>query len=71
MVDNLKKNLDSGNVSLLFLLDLSELFNIVDHGSLLGCLSDLGLGRTVLQWFHAFLSETSLKVMLGDCCSSP
>uniref|UniRef100_A0A803U1N2 Reverse transcriptase domain-containing protein n=1 Tax=Anolis carolinensis TaxID=28377 RepID=A0A803U1N2_ANOCA len=71
LVDDLRRELDRGSVSLLVLLDLSAAFDTVDHGILLGRLAGMGLGGTVLQWLHSFLEGRSQMVSLGDACSAP
>uniref|UniRef100_A0A803TVM8 Reverse transcriptase domain-containing protein n=1 Tax=Anolis carolinensis TaxID=28377 RepID=A0A803TVM8_ANOCA len=71
LVDDLCRELDSGSVSLLVLLDLSEAFNTVDHGILLGCLTGIGLGGTALQWLQSFLEDHTQKVLIGNNCSTP
>uniref|UniRef100_A0A803SSU4 Reverse transcriptase domain-containing protein n=2 Tax=Anolis carolinensis TaxID=28377 RepID=A0A803SSU4_ANOCA len=71
LVDDLRRELDRGSVSLLVLLDLSAAFDTIDHGILLGRLAGMGLGGTVLQWLHSFLEGRSQMVSLGDACSAP
>uniref|UniRef100_A0A803TUY7 Reverse transcriptase domain-containing protein n=1 Tax=Anolis carolinensis TaxID=28377 RepID=A0A803TUY7_ANOCA len=71
LVDDLRQELDRGSVSLLVLLDLSAAFDTIDHGILLGRLTGMGLGGTVLQWLHSFLEGRSQMVSLGDACSAP
>ena len=45
-------NMNKGHVILLALLDLSSVFDTVDHGSLLKCLQSLfGVSGKVLEWF--------------------
>ncbi|XP_053169630.1 uncharacterized protein LOC128353010 [Hemicordylus capensis] len=41
------------------------------HGILLGRLSSMGIGGTVLQWFQSFLGGRVQKVVLGDYCLAP
>ena len=70
LVDDLRQELDRGSVSLLVLLDLSAAFDTIDHGILLGCHSQMGLGGTVLQWLQSFLEGRTQKVVLGDSCAT-
>lgn len=62
LVDDLRHKLGRGNASGII---------TIDHGTLMGCLSDLGVGGTFLQWKHTFLTDRSQKVVMGDCYSSP
>uniref|UniRef100_A0A803U0C0 Reverse transcriptase domain-containing protein n=1 Tax=Anolis carolinensis TaxID=28377 RepID=A0A803U0C0_ANOCA len=71
LVDDLRRELDRGSVTLLVLLDISAAFDTIDHGILLGRLSGMGLGGTVLQWLRSFLEGRSQMVKLGDTCSDP
>uniref|UniRef100_A0A803TP95 Reverse transcriptase domain-containing protein n=1 Tax=Anolis carolinensis TaxID=28377 RepID=A0A803TP95_ANOCA len=71
LVDDLRRELDRGSVSLLVLLDISAAFDTVNHGILLGRLAGMGLGGTVLQWLQTFLEGCSQMVSLGDTCSAP
>uniref|UniRef100_A0A803SZI2 ribonuclease H n=1 Tax=Anolis carolinensis TaxID=28377 RepID=A0A803SZI2_ANOCA len=71
LVDDLRRELDRGSVTLLVLLDISVAFDIIDHGILLGRLSGMGLGGIVLQWLQSFLEGRSQMVKLGDTCSDP
>uniref|UniRef100_A0A803SNL8 Reverse transcriptase domain-containing protein n=1 Tax=Anolis carolinensis TaxID=28377 RepID=A0A803SNL8_ANOCA len=71
LVDDLRRELDGGSVTLLVLLDISAAFETIDHGLLLGRLSGMGLGGTVLSWLRSFLEGRSQMVKLGDACSDP
>ena len=56
---------------MLVLLDFSAAFDIIHHGILLGHLSGMGLGGTVLQWLWSFLEGRTQQVVLGDCSLTP
>uniref|UniRef100_A0A803TKZ4 Reverse transcriptase domain-containing protein n=1 Tax=Anolis carolinensis TaxID=28377 RepID=A0A803TKZ4_ANOCA len=71
LVDDLRRELDRGSVTLLVLLDISAAFDTIDHGILLGRLSGMGLRGTALQWLQSFLEVRSQMVKLGDTCSDP
>uniref|UniRef100_A0A8C6VZI6 Reverse transcriptase domain-containing protein n=1 Tax=Nothobranchius furzeri TaxID=105023 RepID=A0A8C6VZI6_NOTFU len=62
---------DSGSPVLLLLLDLSAVFDCIDHDILLDRLESwVGLRGTSLQWFCSYLSNRVFKVQLGNCSST-
>uniref|UniRef100_A0A803SWN1 Reverse transcriptase domain-containing protein n=1 Tax=Anolis carolinensis TaxID=28377 RepID=A0A803SWN1_ANOCA len=71
LVDDLRRELDRGSVTLLVLLDISAAFDTIDHGILLRRLSGMGLGGIALQWLQSFLEGRTQMVKLGDTCSDP
>jgi len=64
--------LDSGNLALLTLLDLSAAFHSVDHTTLLRQLQkSYGLSGTVLSWFTSYLTARTQYIshLLQPICS--
>ena len=62
---------DGGNISLLVLLDISAAFDTIDHGILLGRLSELGIGGLAFAWLRSFLEDQPQRVQLGERVSTP
>jgi len=57
---------DSGQVSLLCLLDLSAAFDTVDHNVLIDRLQkSYGLNGTVLSWIQSFVHDRTQSVVVG------
>jgi len=56
VLEDILLGLDSGNSTMLTLLDLSAIFNNIDHDMLLNRLhKSYGFGRQVLNWFSSYL----------------
>ncbi len=57
---------DSGFLSILILLDLSAVFDTVDHSLLLSRLESVfGIKETALNWFKSYLSDHRQFVSMG------
>ena len=69
LYDDLLREADRGKLSMLVLLDISAAFDTIDHGILLGRLSELGIGGLVLACLHSFLEDHPQRVQLGECLS--
>ena len=71
VVNDLRLNADSRELSVLALLDLSAAFDTVDHNILIKRLENwVGLSGPVLDWFRSYLMDRSYFVNLGDHKSS-
>ena len=69
--DELRRSADSGNVSILVLLDLSAAFDTLNHTILIQRLQNfLGLSGTALDWFISYLSNRSFQVKQKSDISS-
>ena len=64
--------LDSGDLAMLTLLDLSAAFDIVDHDTLLKRLQkSYGLGEVVVSWFTSYLTGRTQFVKSSASSSMP
>ena len=64
-------SLNSGNLVLLILLDLSAAFDTINHKLLLDKLqSASGIKDSALQWFSSYLSNRTQTVLVGSSFSS-
>ena len=62
--------MDTGDVAVLTLLDLSAAFDTVDHATLLRRLkTSYGIGGSVLEWFTSYLSGRIHSVRCGKSAS--
>ena len=59
-----------GEATAVLLLDQSAMFDMIDHGTLLDCLSSwFGVGGVVLGWFMSYLSDHSQCVKICSILS--
>ena len=71
VVNDLFLSLIKGNISVLALLDLSSVFDAIDHPILVHRLhTDFGFTYTVLQWFSSYLTDRTHYVSLSNHCSA-
>ncbi|KAF2356587.1 Reverse transcriptase domain [Trinorchestia longiramus] len=68
ITEKIYNDIDSRNVTLLLLLDLSKAFDSVEHTRLLKKISNLGIAT---QWFQSYLTNCSHAVRLENTISSP
>ena len=71
LYNDLLREADRSKVSLLVLLDISVAFDPVNHGILLGRLSELGIGGLAFAWLCYFLEDRPQRVQLGENVSAP
>ncbi len=68
--NDILNTMDSRNVMLLLLLDLSAAFDTIDHSILLNRLSKrCGIKGTCLKWFTSYLSNRHQMVKINDTTS--
>ncbi|KAF2343635.1 Reverse transcriptase domain, partial [Trinorchestia longiramus] len=68
ITEKIYSDIDTKNVTLLLLLDLSKSFDSVEHKRLLQKISNLGIAT---QWFQSYLANRSHAVRLENTISSP
>ena len=65
VMNDILTDCDSGNVSLLNLLDLSAAFDTIDHSILLQRFEiTFGVSGTALEWFKSYLSNRHQAVVI-------
>ena len=62
LVDDVKKSMADGMVTILVLFDFSKAFDTVDHSILLQKLIAFGFSNPVVSWFASYLSDRSHAV---------
>ena len=71
VVNDLLLSADSGNCTILLLLDLSAAFDTVDHRILLKRLDlEVGIRDGALDWFASYLANRNFLVEIGEFSSS-
>ncbi|KAF2350007.1 Reverse transcriptase domain [Trinorchestia longiramus] len=68
ITEKIYSDIDTKNVTLLLLLDLSKAFGSVEHKRLLQKIPDLGIAT---RWFQSYLANRSHAVKLENTISSP
>ncbi len=65
-------DIDSKNISILVLLDLSAAFDTIDHKVLLSRLENsYGIRGNALKWFRSYLTDRSQSIIIDDEISEP
>ena len=70
LFDDLLREADRGKMSLFVLLNISAAFDTVDHGILLGRLSELGICGLSLAGLQSFLEDGPQRLQLGESVSA-
>ena len=70
VTDTFLEAMDSKQISILILIDLSKAFDSVQHDILLQKISCFGASPTVLNWFKSYLSERHQYIRIGTTFSS-
>ena len=68
--DHILKLFDQKKVAIATFMDLSEVFDCVDHNILLSKLKRYGIHETALQWINSYLSDREHFVSWNKCHSS-
>ena len=71
MTDKVFKAMDSKELTVIVLLDLSKAFDSIDHRKLLTKLKALGLSLGALEWFKSYLTGRTQQVKIGSVVSEP
>ena len=72
VLSDIRQAVDSGDLAVLTLLDLSAAFDTVDHDTLLHRLKvAYGLRGSVISWFKSYLSGRTQNVRCGSISSRP
>ena len=71
MTDKVFKAMDSKELTVIVLLDLSNAFDSIDHRKLLTQLKALCLSLGALEWFKSYLTGRTQQVKIGSVVSEP
>ena len=63
------KQMDNGNIVGMASLDLSKAFDSIDHSQLLQKLTDIGMGKSVVEWTKSYLSNRTQKTKFSSVTS--
>ena len=70
VIEDVRSNIDQGQITILVLLDFSKAFDSVDHNILLAKLKNIGLAEHTLKWFQEYLSNRKQVVVTRNCRSN-
>ena len=71
LTDSIRKEIDSGKLCGLVLLDLQKAFDTVNHAILLSKLRAIGMSKSAVTWFSSYLSERIQRVEVNRSLSDP
>ena len=57
LIDRIHKSMDNGQILVSIFLDLSKVFDTLDHSILLSKLKHYGIKNKAFQWFNSYLSN--------------
>ena len=70
-IDDIRKQVDQGNLAGALFLDLSKAFDTISHASLLQKLPSYGINTTELNWFRDYLFNRQQFVAYDKAISQP
>ena len=65
LTENIRKNLDEGNIGCSIFVDLQKAFNTVEHDILLSKLEQYGICGLAYEWFKSYLSNRKQYVSIN------
>ena len=65
LTENIRKNLDQGNIRCAIFVDLQEAFDTVEHNILLSKLENYGMHGLANEWFKSYLSNIKQYVSIN------
>ncbi|CAB4022194.1 Hypothetical predicted protein, partial [Paramuricea clavata] len=68
--DEILKNMDMKQVSVVVLLDMSKAFDSIRHDLMLSKLRKVGAGDSAITWFESYLSRRTQTVKIQDTLST-
>ena len=71
VTNTLLENIDKGLLTGLTFLDLSKVFDTLDHSNMLDKLTSLGMNRSAVQWFRSYLTMRTQSVCTNGVVSEP
>ena len=71
VVDDVVRELDNGNVTVLCLLDYSKAFDTINHKLLRSILHHIGLDDLAVKLLYSYVTQRRQAVVIGDKMSEP